>query len=245
MDRQKKKEEFLETLWHMRERGQNALALFKDLLREDFDAAVLDELVREGLVRQDSAAQTVEFTQTGENDGRRLVRAHRLAERLIHDVLGGESELSACEFEHTVNLQLVDGICTLLGHPRECPHGMPIPEGECCRRSTTSAESSVVPLTQLSVGQEARIAWVQCKNDEQMHTLEDMQLRPGAAVRLHQTKPTYVVWCEGATIALDRDVASAIRVWRPPQNTAPQEERRDSGGPCRRRRRRGWGMLPF
>ena len=64
-----------------------------------------------------------------------LIRAHRLAEKLIHDVLGGKFEDEACEFEHIASPKLVDSICTMLGHPKECPHGLPIPEGDCCKRS--------------------------------------------------------------------------------------------------------------
>ena len=62
-------------------------------------------------------------------------RAHRLAEKLIHHVSGGDFEKGAAEFEHVADPKLIDSLCTMLGHPRECPHGQPIPEGECCRRS--------------------------------------------------------------------------------------------------------------
>jgi DtxR family Mn-dependent transcriptional regulator len=241
MDQSRVKEEFLETLWHLRERGQCSLAMFADLLREDFDKKILQELVADGLVLLDESAGTLDFTPAGKDHGRRLIRAHRLAERLIRDVLGGEAEQSACEFEHIVNPELIDGICTLLGHPRECPHGMAIPEGECCRRAATSAECPVVPLTQLDVGQKGRIAFVQCKSDEQMHRLEDLQLRPGVMLALHQSHPSIVVECEGSSIALDRDIAARIRVWRPADSTPSQTEPdgRQAGHGWFGRRRRG------
>jgi DtxR family Mn-dependent transcriptional regulator len=215
VDDKREREEVLETLWHMRERGQRSIGMLKESLGEAYDDRLARELSSDGLVRLVDGGEAVELTPRGEEYARKLVRAHRLAERLIHDVLGRESESGACEFEHTVNLELVDGICTLLGHPRECPHGMSIPEGECCRLSITSAQSSVVPLTQLEVGTLARVAYVQCGDDRQMHKLEDLLVRPGVTVKLHQVYPTFVVECEGASIALDRDVASGIRVWRP------------------------------
>ena len=61
---------------------------------------------------------------------------HRLAERLFRDVLGihdeDEIESSACKFEHILSPDVTERICTLLGHPTACPHGSPIPKGDCC-----------------------------------------------------------------------------------------------------------------
>ena len=135
---------------------------------------------------------------------------------MIYDVLGGEFESGACEFEHIITPELVDSICILLGHPRECPHGMPIPEGECCKRSAKTAQNSVIPLTELSVGQSVRIAYVSCKNDQQLHKIDSLQIRPGVLVKMHQIYPSYVIECEGANIALDREIVSNIHVWRKP-----------------------------
>ncbi|MBF0511516.1 MAG: metal-dependent transcriptional regulator [Candidatus Omnitrophica bacterium] len=120
----------------------------------------------------------------------------------------------ACEFEHTVSLELVNGICTLLGHPKECPHGMPIPEGECCRQAAKTASSFIIPLSDLKLGESARIAYINCKSDQQIHKLEGLCIRPGVTIKLHQNYPTYVIECEGASIALDGDVVANISVWK-------------------------------
>jgi DtxR family Mn-dependent transcriptional regulator len=65
-----------------------------------------------------------------------VIRRHRLAERLFIDVLSirdeHEVEESACKFEHILSPEVTDSMCALLGHPTECPHGSPIPPGECC-----------------------------------------------------------------------------------------------------------------
>ena len=45
----------------------------------------------------------------------------------------GSIEKNACTFEHILSPEVTDRICTFLGHPRTCPHGSPIPEGDCCR----------------------------------------------------------------------------------------------------------------
>ena len=44
----------------------------------------------------------------------------------------GSIEKNACTFEHILSPEVTDRICTFLGHPRTCPHGSPIPEGDCC-----------------------------------------------------------------------------------------------------------------
>jgi putative ABC transport system ATP-binding protein len=77
------------------------------------------------------------FTAQGEQRARDVIRRHRLAERLFRDVLSisdeFEIESSACKFEHILSPQVTDRMCSLLGHPAACPHGSPIPQGECCR----------------------------------------------------------------------------------------------------------------
>ena len=76
------------------------------------------------------------FTHAGELRARNVIRRHRLAERLFIDVLSIrddiEVESSACTFEHVLSPEVTDRICTFLGHPSSCPHGSPIPKGECC-----------------------------------------------------------------------------------------------------------------
>jgi len=206
MNGNREHDECLERLWHLREQGGAGT----EGPRQD----CLDALVREGLVIVDPAGEA-SFTPQGEERARRLIRCHRIAERLLHDVLGENQESSACEFEHLVETGVVDSICTLLGHPRECPHGFPIPEGDCCRRSAEVVRRRVVPIMDLAIGEAARIAWVYSSTDARLHALESMQIRPGALVRLHQTRPSVVIEVEGASVAIDESVAAAINVWSP------------------------------
>ena len=127
------RDEMLERLWQLRERGCSTVTALRGELEERFRAEDLKDLVRDGLAAL--SEEEVSLTEAGSAHAERLIRAHRIGERLIHDVLGREFESGACEFEHILNTEIVEGICTLLGHPRECPHGFPIPEGECCRVS--------------------------------------------------------------------------------------------------------------
>jgi len=89
---------------------------------------------------------------------------------------------------------------------------MKIPQGSCCKRSDKTAQSSVIPLTELEVGQSFRIAYVNCKSDRQLHKINGLHLRPGVIVTLHQKYPTFVVECEESNIAMDDQIASSIYV---------------------------------
>ena len=237
MNRKQEKDEHLERLWHMKEEGEDSIDRLRSALLEDFNTDIIDELSSEGLVDLNEENKKIALTRKGEDVARQLIRAHRLAERLLHDVLGGDFEPGACEFEHTVTPELIDSICILLGHPKECPHGLPIPEGECCRRSLRTTQSSVIPLTELEVGQSGRIAYVNCRDDRQLHKIDGLHIRPGTCLKLHQIYPSYVIECEGANIALDKEIASNICVWKDLSQCQPTGE--ENVVPIRRVR--GWG----
>ena len=196
MNDKRVKEEYLEVLWYMTEKNTDSLEYFNREISEELLPVLLDELKRDGMITLDE--KTITLTEKGRDFTRRLIRSHRLAERLVHDVLGVEFEAGACEFEHIVNPDLVDSICTLLGHPRECPHGMPIPKGKCCIEHAQTVESSVIPLYQLEVGESAKIAYVNAPNDQQLHRLENLLIRPGMTVKLHQRYPSFVIECENS-----------------------------------------------
>jgi len=218
MNKDRERDEHFEQLWYMKEEGQHSASALKSTMGTSYDGDIIDQLLSDDMVQLTEEEDKIRLTEKGEDYSRQIIRAHRLAERLLYDVLGGDYESGACEFEHTVTHELVDSICTLLGHPRACPHGMPIPEGECCRHSFRTAQISVIPLVELKVGRSARVAYVNCKSDQQLHKIDSLCIRPGAVVTLHQRYPTYVIECEGCNIAMDEEIVSNICVWRKPEH---------------------------
>ena len=75
------------------------------------------------------------LTDCGKSRARDVVRRHRLAERLFKDTFSiddHEAHSQACKFEHIISPELDQRICSFLGHPTTCPHGNPIPPGDCC-----------------------------------------------------------------------------------------------------------------
>ena len=78
----------------------------------------------------------VDLPPRGRQRAADIIRRHRLAERLFTDSLAMDSETEieqqACKFEHILSPEATEKICTFLGHPKTCPHGAPIPRGQCC-----------------------------------------------------------------------------------------------------------------
>jgi len=219
MTKQREKDEHIERLYNMHEKGDDALQTLVTAMNIHYDGAIIDELFADDMIELTDQGSKIKLTSNGLVSGRLIIRSHRLAERLLHDILGGDYETGACEFEHIVTKELVDGICILLGHPKLCPHGMPIPEGECCQKASRTASSVVVPLTELSVGQTAKVAYINSTNNQEFYRMDSFRLRPGAMVTLQQTYPAYVVECEGSNIALDEEIIANICVWHYPEPT--------------------------
>ena len=70
----------------------------------------------------------------GERIGKVIIRNCRLLEVMILNALKIEiDEEMVCGIEHHMNKKFTDALCTLLKHPRICPHDHEIPEGNCCR----------------------------------------------------------------------------------------------------------------
>jgi len=207
-------EEILELIWTMEEESGKVK---KDALivKEGTSMAVsnLDTLVQEGYIT--FTDNTVSLTKKGQKDARLIIRRHRLAERLLYDVLEVKEDAmdsSACDFEHFLSEEVTTSICTLLGHPVTCPHGKPIPSGDCCEKTNKEIKPVVMPLTELRSGDNARISYIVTKYHGRLDRLSSMGLLPGTQIHLHQKQPTYVIQMGQTQIALDYTVARDIYV---------------------------------
>ena len=209
-------EEVLEALWTADERGSTHR---EDLARSS-DVELTEELVETLKSRQlvsERNDRSFAFTDAGRERARRVIRRHRLAERLVHDILAmpmTEMEANACEFEHLVADGITESICTLLGHPEQCPHGRPIPEGRCCLEARKSIESVVVSVERMSTGEEARVAYINTKSYPRLQKLTSFGITPGATVKLHQRSPAFVLECDETQVALEGALAKDIYVFR-------------------------------
>jgi DtxR family Mn-dependent transcriptional regulator len=157
------------------------------------------------------------LTAEGEQRARGVVRRHRLAERLLKDLLDlgeGAIESQACEFEHILSPEATDSVCTLLGHPPTCPHGEAIPAGPCCSATARTLRPVVTGLPHFEMGATGRIVFIAPKFHDRMDRLAALGVIPGSTVRLHQRSPSYVIELGETTIALDPEIAGEIYLKR-------------------------------
>jgi DtxR family transcriptional regulator, Mn-dependent transcriptional regulator len=210
--------ELLEEIWTREESGKTSDHLSELKQLRGGDASLLDELSRQQLVQVESGTR-IKLLPDGRRLAEKIIRRHRLAERLICDVLGShvdDSEDAACEFEHVLAEGIASSICTLLGHPRFCPHNKPIPEGECCRQAQEDVEPIVVSAEQLEIGKSGKIAYLCTRESTLLTKLSNLGVAPGSVLKLLQRWPTYVIQCEETEIALEEEVVRNIYVWHTP-----------------------------
>ena len=235
-------DETLELIWTQKERGKELTV--ESLSREATEELepVLREMERAGLVSIGDGS--VELTANGAHHAAGLIRCHRLAERLLADVLSVKGELleaQACEFEHILSPEVTESICTLLGHPTVCPHGMPIPPGECCKRNQTDLEPIVVSLDKLPPGDTGRVMYVETKSHRRLDKLASFGLVPGALVTMHQRQPSLVVRIGETQLAMDELVARSVHLQKVPKketSSVNADNGKDWFGRHRRRGRR-------
>jgi DtxR family transcriptional regulator, Mn-dependent transcriptional regulator len=209
-----KAEEILEALWiESEEKGRG----FAELDRMEIEASdpAYQELASQALI--EIKGGRLYFRPEGREEGRKTIRRHRLAERLMMDVLNirGESgDMKACQFEHLLNEGVDLKVCTMLNHPATCPHGKPIPPGDCCEEARKSGDLGVVPLTELKSGQEGDIAYIQTEDSKKMQKLMAMGVLPGNRILLMQAFPSYIFRVGFSEFAIDSAMAREIFVRR-------------------------------
>jgi DtxR family transcriptional regulator, Mn-dependent transcriptional regulator len=207
-------EEILEALWiEVEEEGNPFTDLEKMPLLADEQAC--HELI--DLAYIELKEGRVFLRPEGKEEGRKIVRRFRLAERLMMDVFnirGEAAKEKACQFEHLLDEGVDTKVCTLLNHPSTTPHGKAIPPGECCIEAQRSGNFGVVPLTELNPGEEGEIAYIQTEDNKKMQKLMAMGVLPGNRIRLQQAFPSYIFSVGFSEFAIDTNMAREIFVRR-------------------------------
>ncbi|MBT1073052.1 metal-dependent transcriptional regulator [Pelotalea chapellei] len=207
-----KAEEILEALWvAVEEEGQ----AFLDPEKMNIPLAdpVYAELSKHALIEVRQGM--VHFRPEGRDEGRMTIRRHRLAERLMMDVLnirGEDGDHRACQFEHLLNEGVDTKVCAMLNHPTTCPHGKPIPPGPCCDEARAQGDLGVVPLTEYKPGQNGEIAYIQTEDSKKMQKLMAMGVLPGNKITLVQSFPSYIFRVGYSEFAIDTNLAKEIFV---------------------------------
>jgi DtxR family transcriptional regulator, Mn-dependent transcriptional regulator len=205
-------DEILQALWMKKNEQGKVLNQQNSEPLEKIDASY-KKLITEDKIRQSNGEYSL--TALGEAIGRQLVRRHRLAERLFHDLLGFSDEQShiiGCGFEHFLEDDATDAVCTFLGHPPTCPHNSPIPEGPCCRNRKKQISPLILPLHDLDVGKKGKVTFVRSDDHKITDRLIALGIYPGQVVHLHQKIPTFLIQVDETEIGVEAGVAATIFV---------------------------------
>ena len=182
-------EEYLETIFALEEEG---IPVIQARLAERLGKAapsvseMLDRLEGDGLITRSS--RRITMTAEGNALAEGVVRKHRLAERLLVDIIGldwDKAHIEAGRWEHVISDDVEARLVVLLGNPTTCPHGNPIPgatpDGPAQRRLAEAQPGDHVRLVRIteSVEHEA----------ESLTYLGDHGLTPGTTVVVQSRAP--------------------------------------------------------
>lgn len=181
----------------------------------DEEQGTIDLMLAKGFLSAEGLK--ISLTAEGWLKAQEVVRRHRLSEVLlvgVFEVSDSSVEVTACKAEHILNDEVTDAVCTFLGHPPSCPHGRPIPKGACCRAAIPAAEPVIIPLSQLKIGEGARVAFIHTRRHEYLNRLYAVGLVPGATLRLRRLLPALLVQIGETELALDSHAGGEIFVRR-------------------------------
>jgi DtxR family Mn-dependent transcriptional regulator len=171
---------------------------------------MLKKLKRKGLMIYRRRTGT-KLTERGRELAAKIVRRHKLAERLLVDVFGQDLYKvhdNACKLEHAIDDELADKIEKTLGEPSTCPHGNPIPtsKGNLPRNDRTE-------LVDIREGQECTITTIPEERDAVQHLIS-LNILPKSKIKVVEKLPrgAVLVQCGDTQVALSRGVASQILV---------------------------------
>jgi len=208
-------DEILELVWTLREEGSATRTQLLRRTEEDEPEKILEELSTAGLL--EASGDEVRLTRPGEERARVIIRRHRLAEVLLNNLFDLDNiqiESTACKFEHILTKAVTESVCTFLGHPPVCPHGRPIPRGECCDKIRTEIKPLVTRLSDAVLSEEIRIVFITPKSRKRLEKLSSLGIVPGSRIRLLQRNPSFVLEIGETTVAVDREITDEIYVKR-------------------------------
>ncbi len=207
-------EEYLQAIYTLQDEGGEVIGARLAEFLAVTPAAVsemLHRLEREGLVTFDGR-KLVRLAGPGRTIAERIARRHRLAERMLVDLLGyawWKTHEEAERIEHAMSDEMEERIAQALGHPTTCPHGNPMP-GVTPQPTRT--------LGSLGPGQRARVVRIPDQFEHEpgfLEYLDTQGVRPDAECELVAIDDaTLRVRVAGVERSLRRDCAHKVLVSR-------------------------------
>ncbi len=214
-----KQEEILEAVYCAAENSDHSIEAVRNRCCIEFTDTDLIQLGKVKLITIKN--KKIQLSKQGEKIARGIMRRHRLAEVLVSSVLqlkNSAMEDVACQVEHYLAPEVEESICTLLGHPAICPDGKSIPKGKCCRKSLKTVSNTVVGLDSLKPGEKGKITYIKPESHSNLHQLMSIGIQPGIIVSVHRANPAFCIKFENTELALDKEIAKNIFVWKIDEN---------------------------
>ncbi len=218
-------EMYLRTVFELEEEGVVALrARIAERLAQSGPTVsqTVARMERDGLLHV-ADDRHLELTDKGRHEAVGVMRKHRLAERLLADIIGLDWEdlhIEACRWEHVMSEKVERRIVALLDKPLVCPHGNPIPGLDQLGLpfATTVPSGALVSLTEAVATPDTDIVIdrisEQLQNDAAlMHRLDTAGLRPGLHASVTPIAGGVEVLLGDATSAIfDRHISDHVFV---------------------------------
>ncbi|HEV2591319.1 MAG TPA: metal-dependent transcriptional regulator [Gaiellaceae bacterium] len=173
---------------------------------------MLKRLEGEGLVERGERKEAI-LTPTGRTRAEKVVRKHRIIERLLTDFMGytaAEAHVHADELGGTFSDEMVERIDEKLGNPDRCPHGWPVdPDFE------QAENKELAPLAALEPGTKATIVRLAEHDGDLLHWFYDEGLAPGTEVELVAAQPEagqFRITRNGGEVAIGEKAAAGLFV---------------------------------
>src|SRR5215213_2818637 len=148
---------------------------------------MLKRLEAEGLIERGERKEAL-LTEAGRARAEKVVRKHRIIERMLTDFMGytaAESHVHADELGDTFTDDMVERIAAKLGNPDRCPHGWPVdPDFE------QAENRELVPLSDVPAGGKATIVRLAEHDGELLHWFYDHGLEPGRELEVRDVQPS-------------------------------------------------------
>jgi DtxR family Mn-dependent transcriptional regulator len=173
---------------------------------------MLKRLEAEGLIERGERKEAL-LTESGRERAERVVRKHRIIERLLTDFMGytgAESHERADQLGDTFTEEMIERIDEKLGRPERCPHGWPVDPGV---EQTENAD--LAPLAALAPGTQATIVRLAEHDGDLLHWFYEQGLVPGTELVLERAEPAadqFVVRVGGGTQAVSEKAAAGLFV---------------------------------
>lgn len=182
-------EEYLEAVYRLEREGPGVTTsgLAADLgVAPASVSGMLKKLAADGYLAYEARGQA-KLAGKGLAVAVRVIRRNRLAEVFLHDMLGmpwDEVHAEACRLEHAISERVEERLVAVLGDPRVCPHGLPIPPADLSAPARAAAR-----LADVQPGASVRIVEVVEDVPETLRFLDRIGLRPGASVDVVERGP--------------------------------------------------------